>query len=125
MASNEVILAFSGGLDTSFCIPWLRERGHEVVTLFVDTGGGDLEELHYIEARAQELGAVAHFTEDAGDALWSDVVVPLVHAGARYQDQYPLLCYDRYVIVRKSLELAHRRGTKLFAHGCTGMGNDQ
>lgn len=125
MASNEVILAFSGGLDTSFCIPYLRERGYEVVTLFVDTGGVDRDERHYIENRARELGAKQHFTEDAGESLWSDVVVPLVRGGARYQDQYPLLCSDRYIIVRKSLELAHRRGTKLFAHGCTGMGNDQ
>jgi argininosuccinate synthase len=125
VSRQEVILAFSGGLDTSFCVPWLREKGYDVVTLFVDSGGVDDEERRYIESRARELGAVAHFTESAGDALWREVVVPLVRGGALYQDQYPLLCSDRYVIVKKSLELARKRGTSLFAHGCTGMGNDQ
>src|SRR5579871_1534092 len=123
--SKEVVLAFSGGLDTSFCVPYLKEKGYEPVTLFVDTGGVDDGERKYIENRARELGAKAHFTEEAGDSLWSEVVIPLVRGGALYQGQYPLLCSDRYVIARKGLELARRRGTDLFAHGCTGMGNDQ
>jgi argininosuccinate synthase len=125
MAKQEVILAFSGGLDTSFCVPYLRERGYDVVTLFVDSGGTDEAEQRYIAARARELGAVEHVVADAGPALWREVVVPLVRGGALYQDQYPLLCSDRYVIVEQSLALAKKRGTKLFAHGCTGMGNDQ
>jgi argininosuccinate synthase len=125
MAKQEVILAFSGGLDTSFCVPYLRERGYEVVTLFVDSGGTDEAEKGYIASRARELGAKEHLVADAGPALWRQVVVPLVRGGALYQDQYPLLCSDRYVIVEQSLALAKRRGTRLFAHGCTGMGNDQ
>ncbi len=125
MSNPKVVLAFSGGLDTSFCVPYLIEQGYDVVTLFCDTGGVDDEERAYIEQRAKELGAVQHVTADAGEEIWGEVVVPLIRAGAFYQHQYPLLCSDRYLIVRKSLELADELGTKFFAHGCTGMGNDQ
>ena len=126
MASERtVILAYSGGLDTSFCVPYLKERGHDVVTLYVDTGGASADERGAIEKRAKELGAVEHVTVDASREVWDDIVVPLVMGGQLYQDQYPLLVSDRYVIVKKALELARARGTKLFAHGCTGMGNDQ
>jgi argininosuccinate synthase len=125
MSNKEVILAFSGGLDTSFCIPYLKDKGYDVVTLFVDTGGADAEEQAYIRTRATELGAKEHVHADGAQSIWDEVVVPLVHAGGRYQEQYPLLCSDRYIIVRRSLELARKRGTTLFAHGCTGMGNDQ
>lgn len=120
-----VVLAFSGGLDTSFCVPYLRERGHDVITLFVDTGGVDRAERNYIETRARELGAVEHITHDGAQAIWDSVVVPLVIGGQLYQDTYPLLVSDRYIIVEQSLALADARGTRLFAHGCTGMGNDQ
>lgn len=122
---RRVVLAFSGGLDTSFCVPYLRERGHEVITLFVDTGGVDAAERAYIEARARELGAAEHVTEDGGQAIWDSVVVPLVIGGQLYQDVYPLLVSDRYVIVERALALCEARGTRVFAHGCTGMGNDQ
>ena len=123
--NKKVVLAFSGGLDTSFCVPWLREKGYDVVTCFVDTGAVDAEEKQYIEERARSLGAVEHVTEDGAQAVWDDVVVPLVMGGQVYQDVYPLLVSDRYVIVERSLRLCEKHGTKLFAHGCTGMGNDQ
>ncbi|HRI08591.1 MAG TPA: argininosuccinate synthase [Nannocystaceae bacterium] len=122
---GKVVLAFSGGLDTSFCVPYLRERGYEVITLFVDTGGVDDAERRYIEARARELGAAEHVTEDGAQAIWDDVVVPLVQGGQLYQDVYPLLVSDRYIIVERSLALCDAQGTRIFAHGCTGMGNDQ
>ena len=122
---KRVVLAFSGGLDTSFCVPYLRERGYEVITLFVDTGGVDAAERGYIEARARELGASEHVTEDGAQAIWDSVVVPLVIGGQLYQDVYPLLVSDRYVIVERALALCEARGTRIFAHGCTGMGNDQ
>jgi argininosuccinate synthase len=64
-------------------------------------------------------------TEDGGRAIWEQVVVPLVWGGALWQGQYPLLCSDRYVIVEKGVELCRSRGVRAFAHGCTGMGNDQ
>ncbi|MFU8806153.1 MAG: argininosuccinate synthase [Bradymonadaceae bacterium] len=125
MTSNEVVLAFSGGLDTSFCVPYLMEKGFEVITLFVDTGGVDDAERQFIENRARELGAKEHFTVNGGDDIWEEVVIPLVQGGELYQNQYPLLCSDRYIIVRKALQLCRERGTRKFAHGCTGMGNDQ
>lgn len=125
MSSNKVVLAFSGGLDTSFCVPYLKEKGLEVITMFVDTGGVDDEERAYIEDRAKELGASEHYTVDGGDDIFEEVVIPLVQGGEIYQQQYPLLCSDRYIIVRKGLELCKELGTKKFAHGCTGMGNDQ
>jgi argininosuccinate synthase len=125
MTHQPVVLAFSGGLDTSFCVPYLREKGHDVITLFVDTGGVDAAERAYIEARARELGAVEHLTVDGAAEVWAEVVIPLVMGGELYQGQYPLLVSDRYVIVEKALEVARARGIRTFAHGCTGMGNDQ
>jgi argininosuccinate synthase len=123
--AEKVVLAFSGGLDTSFCVPWLKAKGYEVITCFVDTGAVDAAERSYIEERARSLGAAEHVTEDGAQAVWDQVVVPLVMGGQLYQDVYPLLVSDRYVIVERSLRLCDRHGTKLFAHGCTGMGNDQ
>lgn len=125
MPSSDVVLAFSGGLDTSFCVPWLIERGFRVTTLFVDTGGVSPDERDYIEQRAISLGAHRHVTQDASAELWESFVTPFVLAGETYQNQYPLLCSDRYIIVKRMTELAHEIGTTLVAHGCTAAGNDQ
>lgn len=122
---KDVVLAFSGGLDTSFCIPYLRERGYAVHTVFADTGGVDAQERAYIEARAAELGATSHVTIDGGPAIWSGFVKPFVWAGEGYQGQYPLLVSDRYLIVEAALRRCEELGTRRIAHGCTGMGNDQ
>jgi argininosuccinate synthase len=122
---RDIVLAFSGGLDTSFCIPYLQERGYAVHTVFADTGGVDDEERAFIEARAAELGAASHVTIDGGPAIWSGFVKPFVQAGEGYQGQYPLLVSDRYLIVEAALKRANEIGTRLIAHGCTGMGNDQ
>lgn len=125
MTKQKVVLAFSGGLDTSFCVPYLMEQGYDVVTCFVDTGGVSAEERAYIEARAIELGAIQHVTEDGGKSVWDNVVIPMVRGGRLYGGVYPLLVSDRYVIVERACALADKLGTKLVAHGCTGMGNDQ
>ena len=123
--SRDIVLAFSGGLDTSFCVPYLKEQGWNVHTVFADTGGVDAEERAIIEARAAELGVASHVTIDGGAALWNDFVKPFVWAGEGYQGQYPLLVSDRYLIVDASLARAKALGTNAIAHGCTGMGNDQ
>ncbi|HKE47579.1 MAG TPA: argininosuccinate synthase [Rhodanobacteraceae bacterium] len=123
--SQPIVLAFSGGLDTSFCVPYLQERGYAVHTVFADTGGVSAEERDYIEQRAKELGVASHRTVDASQAIWDSFVKPLIQAGEFYQGQYPLLVSDRYVIVEESLKRCDELGTKFFAHGCTGMGNDQ
>ncbi|MEN1928502.1 argininosuccinate synthase [Luteimonas sp. MJ250] len=123
--SKDIVLAFSGGLDTSFCVPWLQERGWAVHTVFADTGGVDAAEREAIEARAAELGVASHVTIDGGPAIWDGFVKPFIHAGEAYQGQYPLLVSDRYLIVDAALARAGDLGTNAIAHGCTGMGNDQ
>jgi argininosuccinate synthase len=123
--SKDIVLAFSGGLDTSFCVPYLKERGWNVHTVFADTGGVDADERAFIEQRAVELGVASHVTVDGGPAIWSGFVKPFVWAGEGYQGQYPLLVSDRYLIVEAALGRADELGTKAIAHGCTGMGNDQ
>jgi argininosuccinate synthase len=124
-SSGDIVLAFSGGLDTSFCVPYLRERGWNVHTVFADTGGVDVAERATIEARAAELGVASHLTIDGGPAIWDGFVKPFVWAGEGYQGQYPLLVSDRYLIVDAALARARDLGTNAIAHGCTGMGNDQ
>ncbi|MEL7450029.1 MAG: argininosuccinate synthase [Pseudomonadota bacterium] len=124
-SSGDVVLAFSGGLDTSFCVPWLRDKDYSVTTVFVNTGGQSDAELRAIEARAEELGAARHITADAEHDLWRDIVVPLVQSGEWFRGQYPLLCSDRYLVVAKALAVCDELGTRNFAHGCTGAGNDQ
>jgi len=123
--SKDIVLAFSGGLDTSFCVPYLKERGWNVHIVFADTGGVDAEERAYIEARAKELGVASHVTVDGGPAIWNGFVKPFVWAGEGYQGQYPLLVSDRYLIVDAAIQRCAELGTRAIAHGCTGMGNDQ
>lgn len=125
MSDNHIVLAFSGGLDTSFCIPYLKEKGFIVHSVFVDTGGVDSEERECIEHRANELGAASHVVVDAGPAIWKHFVTPFIWAGEGYQGQYPLLVSDRYLIVDAMLQRAAELKTRTVAHGCTGMGNDQ
>ena len=125
MTKQDIVLAFSGGLDTSFCVPWLQERNWNVHTVFADTGGVDAAERAAIERRAAELGVASHVTIDGGPALWDGFVKPFVWAGQSYQGQYPLLVSDRYLIVDAALARAEELGTRAIAHGCTGMGNDQ
>ena len=75
---SQIVLAFSGGLDTSFCVPYLQERGYRVHTVFADTGGVSDEERTYIEQRATELGVASHRTVDASQAIWDSFVKPLI-----------------------------------------------
>ena len=123
--SKDIVLAFSGGLDTSFCVPYLQERGWNVHTVFADTGGVDAEERAFIEDRAKELGVASHVSVNGGRAIWKTFVRPFVQAGEAYQQQYPLLVSDRYLIVEAALKRCNELGTRSIAHGCTGMGNDQ
>ena len=123
--NKQVVLAFSGGLDTSFCVPYLIEQGYEVTTLFVDSGGVTDEDMQRIHDRAIELGASKHDTISIAHQLWDSVITPLLWSGRWYQNQYPLLCSDRYLIVEACLNYCREQGHRNFAHGCTGMGNDQ
>jgi argininosuccinate synthase len=122
---TPIVLAFSGGLDTSYCVLELSTQGYDVHTVFVDTGGLTTDEVNWIEERALSLGATKHHLVDASQLIWDEFVIPLVWSHSRMLGEYPLLCSDRYLIVRLSLQLCDELGTPHFAHGCTGMGNDQ
>ena len=123
--SKRIVLAFSGGLDTSFCIPYLLEQDYEVHTLFVNTGGTPKKEEQQITKRAMELGAKKHINVNVEKSLWTEILAPLIQSGNLYQNKYPALCSDRYLIVKESIKLCRKLKTKYIAHGCTGMGNDQ
>lgn len=122
---KTVVLAFSGGLDTSYCVLDLIQQGFRVETVYVNSGGGDERVAEGIKARALVLGAARHHEIDIRDALWREFVLPLLYGGGRYQGQYPLLCSDRYLIVQECLKICDVLKTPYFAHGCTAMGNDQ
>lgn len=122
---EKIVLAFSGGLDTSYCVLDLVKQGFEVHTAFIDTGGVDDAGRDYIRDRAMDLGAERHHEIDVAQDIWDEFVRPLVWSHARMLGEYPLLCSDRYLIVKRCLELCDELGTQHFGHGCTGMGNDQ
>jgi len=123
--SKIIVLAFSGGLDTSYCVLDLVQQGFEVHTAFIDTGGVDDQGRAAIRARAESLGTSQHHEINVAQEIWDEFVVPLVWGHARMLGQYPLLCSDRYLIVKQCLALCDELATQHFGHGCTGMGNDQ
>jgi argininosuccinate synthase len=123
--TETVVLAYSGGLDTSVAVPWLREtRNCDVVTLTVDVGAGAASED--VLGRALAGGAKEALAVDAREAFVTDFVWPTLQAGARYQGVYPLAtAIARPLIARLLVEVAHEAGATSVAHGCTGKGNDQ
>lgn len=124
--ADKVVLAFSGGLDTSFCTVYLREeKNFDVITATIDTGGLSNEELEYIENRSRELGAVKHYFVDARAEIFDEIISYIIKANALYQGVYPLMCSDRYIIGKHIVEIAKMENAKAVAHGCTGAGNDQ
>ena len=124
-ALNKIVLAYSGGLDTSVAVAWLRERyGVEVVTLTVDVGGGSLRPG--VAQRALSAGATRAYVVDARQRFVEDFVWTAVRAGAVYQGAYPLAtALARPLIAQLLVEVAQREGADAVAHGCTGKGNDQ
>ncbi|MBV9282686.1 MAG: argininosuccinate synthase [Chloroflexi bacterium] len=122
---TKVVLAYSGGLDTSVAIRWLMESyGLEVVTLTADLGGGiDLEAAR---EKALQVGAVDAYVVDAREEFARDFVLPALQADALYEGTYPLAtALARPLIAQLMVEVARRTGASLIAHGCTGKGNDQ
>jgi argininosuccinate synthase len=122
---KKVVLAYSGGLDTSVAVAWLREQfGVEVVTLTVDVGGGSLRKG--VEQRAISAGASRAYVVDARERFVTDFVWPHLQANALYQGAYPLAtALARPLIAQLLVEVARREGADAVAHGCTGKGNDQ
>lgn len=121
---KKVVLAYSGGLDTSVAIPWLNEQGYEVIAVAVDVGqGGDLAAA---VARAGKLGAIDARSVDAREEYARDFAFGALKMNALYQNRYPLVsALSRPLISRILIEVAEEVGADAVAHGCTGKGNDQ
>ena len=124
MARDKIVLAYSGGLDTSVAVPWLKEKyDAEIVTLTIDLGMVDLES---IQKRALAVGADNALTVDARETLVNEFLFPALQAGAIYEGMYPLAtALGRPLIARCLVETAQAEGAYAVAHGCTGKGNDQ
>lgn len=126
-ATTPILLAFSGGLDTSFLVPWLKEtHGREVVTLTVDTGGIDAAAARVLERRSAELGATAHHLVDARATYFEQVLRFLIMGNVRRGQLYPLCVgAERAIQAQVLAQQAKRLGIDTVAHGCTAAGNDQ
>ncbi len=126
-AAGPIVLAFSGGLDTSFCVPWLKENyGRDVITATINTGGIDAEAAEALRARALALGAAGHVLLDARAEFFDTVLRFLVAGNVRRGQLYPLCVgAERGVQARGLARIAAERGAKTVAHGCTAAGNDQ
>ena len=125
--NSPIILAYSGGLDTSFCVPWLRETySRPVVTVCINTGGLDAAAAKSLEDRALELGAQEHILVEARQQFFDRVLRFLIAANARRGNLYPLCVgAERGIQATLLAELAQERGSTTVAHGCTAAGNDQ
>ncbi|GAA2118315.1 argininosuccinate synthase [Kocuria atrinae] len=124
--SDRVVLAYSGGLDTSVAIGWIGEAtGAEVIAVAVDVGQGG-EDLETIRQRALDCGAVEAYVADARDEFAEEYCMPALKANGMYMDAYPLVsAVSRPVIVKHLVKAAKQFGATTVAHGCTGKGNDQ
>ncbi len=122
---KKVVLAYSGGLDTSIIIPWLKENyGCEVVAVSGDVGQGT--ELDGLEEKALKTGASKLYIEDLTEPFVEDFIIPTMQAGAVYENQYLLgTSFARPIIAKRIVEIAKAEGADAICHGCTGKGNDQ
>src|ERR1700677_3411035 len=125
MARDKVVLAYSGGLDTSVMVPWIGEKYNmDVVTFTVDLGQG--EDIEKIRQKALKTGAVGAVAQDARNLFVDCCVWPALMAGALYEGKYPLAtALGRPLIAKLMVDVAKEHGAKAVAHGCTGKGNDQ
>jgi argininosuccinate synthase len=126
-SATPIVLAFSGGLDTSFCVPWLKETyGRPVVTVTVDCGGIDAAAAKLLDERARALGAVEHHLVDARAEFFDRVIKYLIMGNVRRGNMYPLsVGAERGLQAKYLAELAKKLGSDTVAHGCTAAGNDQ
>jgi argininosuccinate synthase len=124
LEGKKVVLAYSGGLDTSVCVKWLEQQGAEPYALYLDLGQG--EPAEDVEAKALEIGATGAFVRDARAEFASEYVAPAIKANALYGGKYPLFtALGRPLIAKKLVEAAREVGATHIAHGSTGKGNDQ
>lgn len=124
MTKEKIVLAYSGGLDTSVAIQWLVESGYEVIACCLDVGEG--KNLDFIKEKAITVGASESYTIDAKEEFAEDFALIALQAHAYYEGKYPLIsALSRPLIAKKLVEVARQEGASAIAHGCTGKGNDQ
>ena len=121
---KKVVLAYSGGLDTSIIIPWLKENYNdpEIIAVSGDVGQG--AELDGLEEKALKTGASKLYVEDLTDEMVDEVVIPSMMMGAKYEDYLLGTAFARPIIARRLVEIAKKEGADAICHGCTGKGND-
>ncbi len=126
MTRKRCVLAYSGGLDTSVAIQWLKEnKGVDVIALAVDVGQ-ERQDLDVVRAKALAIGAIESIVKDVREEFVEDFLSKALRANALYENKYPLVsALSRPIIVKHLVEEAHRHGATCIAHGCTGKGNDQ
>ncbi|WP_407857128.1 argininosuccinate synthase [Enterococcus hailinensis] len=121
---EKVILAYSGGLDTSVSIKWLVDEGYDVIACCLDIGEG--RDTEFIKNKALQVGASESYAIDAREEFSQDFVLVALQGNTYYENSYPLVsALSRPLISKKLVELAHQTGATTIAHGCTGKGNDQ
>lgn len=126
LKKDKVVLAFSGGLDTSFCVAYLKEQGYQVITLTVDTGGFSKKEIAEIALKAKSLGAQKHFFVDGKQIFFDKFISYIIKGNILRGSVYPLCAgTERLVIAEKLVEVVKKVRAKYVAHGSTGAGNDQ
>lgn len=124
MANQKVVLAYSGGLDTSVAIKWLQEKGYDVIAVGLDVGEG--KDLEFVKEKALQVGAVKSYSIDAKKEFAEDYALAALQGHALYEGKYPLVsALSRPLISKKLVEIAEQVGADAVAHGCTGKGNDQ
>jgi argininosuccinate synthase len=123
--TEKIVLAYSGGLDTSVLVKYLQEKYNaHVITVTVDVG--QQEDLKAAEEKAKKLGVLRHFSIDAKDEFAQDYIFPAIKANALYEGKYPIsTSLSRPLIASKMVDAAEKEGATILAHGCTGRGNDQ
>ena len=122
---KKVVLAYSGGLDTSIIIPWLKENYNNCEVIAVSGNVGQADELEGLEEKALKTGASKLYVEDLTEEFVNDYIIPTVKAGALYEDYMLGTSFARPVIAKRIAEIALAEGADAICHGCTGKGNDQ
>ena len=122
---KKVVLAYSGGLDTSIIIPWLKENYNNCEVIAVSGNVGQADELEGLEEKALKTGASKLYVEDLTEEFVDDYIIPTVKAGALYEEYMLGTSFARPVIAKRMVEIALAEGADAIAHGCTGKGNDQ
>ncbi|MDQ0220061.1 argininosuccinate synthase [Peribacillus cavernae] len=124
MDNKKIVLAYSGGLDTSVAIKWLQEQGYDVVACCLDVGEG--KDLEFIKEKALKVGAVKSYVIDAKEEFANEFALAALQAHTLYEGKYPLVsALSRPLIAKKLVEVAEMENAVAVAHGCTGKGNDQ